>query len=207
MSRRESRTRPRYDARMNAFKALYADGKETAFRELTTADLQPGDVLVQVEYSSLNYKDGLAITGKGKVIRKFPMVPGIDLAGTVLESSSSEYSPGDKVVAVGQGLGETRWGGYSQLQRIASDALDRIPAPLDPLHAMAIGTAGFTSMLSVMGLEHMNVRPSDREVIVTGATGGLGSIAVILLAHLGYKVAASTGRPENHDYLRELGAQ
>lgn len=190
-----------------AFKALYLDGKEAAFRELTTNDLQDGDVLVSVEYSSLNYKDGLAVTGKGKVVRKFPMIPGIDLAGTVIESSSPEYSPGDKVVAVGQGLGETRWGGYSQVQRIASGSLNHIPAPFEPLHAMAIGTAGFTAMLSLLALERMNVHPSEREVIVTGAAGGLGSVAIILLNQLGYKVAASTGRPENHHYLRDLGAQ
>ncbi len=189
------------------FQALYLDGKEpAAFRELTTSDLQDGDVLVSVEYSSLNYKDGLAVTGKGKVIRKFPMIPGIDLAGTVVESASPDYKPGDKVVAVGQGLGETRWGGYAQMQRVTSDALNHIPAPLDTRHAMAIGTAGFTAMLSVLALEKMNVRPGDREVIVTGATGGVGSVAVILLDQLGYKVAASTGRPENHDYLRSLGA-
>ena len=193
--------------RDGAFKAFYLDGKEAGFRELTTSDLQDGDVLVSVEYSSLNYKDGLAITGKGKVVRKFPMVPGIDLAGTVIESNSSDYKPGDKVVAVGQGLGETRWGGYSQMQRIASDALNHIPAALDPMHAMAIGTAGFTAMLSVLALERLNVRPSEREMIVTGAAGGVGSVAVILLNQLGYKVAASTGRPENHDYLREIGAQ
>jgi len=193
--------------RDRAFKALYLDGKEAAFRELGIHDLQDGDVLVSVEYSSLNYKDGLAITGKGKVVRKFPMIPGIDLAGTVIESSSSEYAPGDKVVAVGQGLGETRWGGYSQVQRIVSGALNHIPAPFEPLHAMAIGTAGFTAMLSILALERMNVRPSEREVIVTGAAGGLGSVAVLLLNQLGYKVAASTGRPENHDYLRDLGAQ
>jgi putative YhdH/YhfP family quinone oxidoreductase len=190
-----------------AFQALYLDGKDpAAFRELTTSDLQDGDVLVSVEYSSLNYKDGLAITGKGKVIRKFPMIPGIDLAGTVVESSSPDYKPGDKVVAVGQGLGETRWGGYSQIQRVSSSALNHIPAPLDTLRSMAIGTAGFTAMLAILELERMNVRPSDREVIVTGATGGVGSVAVILLSQLGYKVAASTGRPENHDYLRSLGA-
>src|SRR5260370_5968380 len=113
------------------FQALYLDGKEpAAFRELTTSDLQDGDVLVSVEYSSLNYKDGLAITGKGKVVRKFPMIPGIDLAGTVIESNSPGYSPGDKVVAVGQGLGETRWGGYSQIQRIPPRALHHIPTPL-----------------------------------------------------------------------------
>jgi putative YhdH/YhfP family quinone oxidoreductase len=190
-----------------AFQALYLDGKDpAAFRELTTSDLQDGDVLVSVEYSSLNYKDGLAITGKGKVIRKFPMIPGIDLAGTVVESSSPDYKPGDKVVAVGQGLGETRWGGYSQMQRVSSSALNHIPAPLDTLRSMAVGTAGFTAMLAILELERMNVRPSDREVIVTGATGGVGSVAVILLSQLGYKVAASTGRPENHDYLRSLGA-
>jgi acrylyl-CoA reductase (NADPH) len=190
-----------------AFQALYLDGKgPAAFRDLASNDLQDGDVLVSVEYSSLNYKDGLAITGKGKVVRKFPMIPGIDLAGTVVESSSPDYKPGDKVVAVGQGLGETRWGGYSQMQRVVSQALNHIPAPLDTLHAMAIGTAGFTAMLAILELERMNVRPSDREVIVTGATGGVGSVAVILFIHLGYKVAASTGRPENHDYLSALGA-
>ena len=190
-----------------SFKAYYLDGKEAGFRDLTTSDLQEGDVLVAVDYSSLNYKDGLAITGKGKVIRKFPMIPGIDLAGTVVESAAAEYKPGDKVVAVGQGLGETRWGGFSQIQRIASDALNHIPAPLTPLHAMAIGTAGFTAMLSVLALEKFNIGNSSREVIVTGATGGVGSISVILLKQLGYKVAASTGRPENHEFLRELGVQ
>jgi|SRR5579872_243714 len=189
-----------------AFQALYHDGKDIAFRELTTNDLQDGDVLVSVEYTSLNYKDGLAITGKGKVVRKFPMVPGIDLAGTVIESASGDYKPGDKVVAVGQGLGETRWGGYSQMQRVASDALNHIPAPLDTRRAMAVGTAGFTSMMAILALEKIGVRPGAREMIVTGATGGVGSVAVILLSELGYKVAASTGRPENGDYLRALGA-
>ena len=189
------------------FRALYLDGKEpAAFRELTTSDLQDGDVLVSVEYSSLNYKDGLAITGKGKVIRKFPMIPGIDLAGTVVESASPDYKSGDKVVAVGQGLGETRWGGYAQMQRVTADALNHVPAPLDTRHAMSIGTAGFTAMLAILALERMNVRPGGREMIVTGATGGVGSVAVILLSQLGYNVAASTGRPDNHDYLRALGA-
>ncbi len=192
---------------MNAFNAFYTDGKEAGFRQLTQSDLQDGDVLVSVEYSSLNYKDGLAVTGKGKVIRKFPMIPGIDLAGTVVESGSDEFQPGDKVVAVGQGLGETRWGGYSQMQRISSDALNKIPEPFDPLQAMAIGTAGFTAMLAILALEKFDIANIDREVIVTGATGGVGSVAVLLLHQLGYKVAASTGRPENHDYLRELGAQ
>jgi len=193
--------------RDGTFNAFYTDGKESGFRQLTRGDLQDGDVLVSVEYSSLNYKDGLALTGKGKVIRKFPMIPGIDLAGTVVESSSAEYKPGDKVVAVGQGLGETRWGGYSQMQRVASDALNRIPEPFDPLQTMAIGTAGFTAMLAVMALEKFDIANIEREVIVTGAAGGVGSVAVLLLHQLGYKVAASTGRPENHDYLRGLGAQ
>ena len=192
--------------RNNPFKALVLDGKEAAFRQLTSADLGDGDVLVRVEYSSLNYKDGLAITGKGKVVRKFPMVPGIDLAGEVVESGSAEFSPGQKVVAVGQGLGETRWGGYSQFQRVSSSALNLIPAGLDPCRAMAIGTAGFTAMLSVLALEHAGIKPADREVIVTGAAGGVGSVAIILLHQLGYKVAASTGRPETHEYLKELGA-
>ncbi len=192
---------------MSAFKALYLDGKETAFRRLEPADLKDGDVLIAVEFSSLNYKDGLAVTGKGKVIRKFPMIPGIDLAGTVIESTSRDYTAGDKVVGVGQGLGETRWGGYSQMQRVPAEALNKIPEPFGPREAMAIGTAGFTAMLSVLALEGMNVQPGEREVIVTGATGGVGSIAVMLLNKLGYQVAASTGRPENHDYLRELGAR
>ncbi len=192
---------------MSAFKAFYMDGNEAGFRELQPADLRDGDVLVAVDFSSLNYKDGLAVTGKGKVIRKFPMIPGIDLAGTVVESMSGDYAPGDKVVAVGQGLGETRWGGYSQMQRVPAGVLNKIPAPFGPYEAMAIGTAGFTAMLAILALERMNVQPGEREMVVTGAAGGVGSIAVMLLSGLGYRVAASTGRPENHDYLRELGAR
>jgi len=173
-----------------------------------TDDLLPeGDVLLAVEYSSLNYKDGLAVTGKGKVVRRFPMVPGIDLAGSVVESESAEYRPGDRVLLTGWGIGEQHWGGYSQRQRVRSDWLLPLPDGLDSRQAMILGTAGFTAMLSAMTLEEAGVRPGKGSpVLVTGASGGVGSLAVLLLAALGYEVAAATGRPENHEYLRELGA-
>jgi len=191
------------------FRALYADktdgGYRVDLRDLDDADLR-GDVLVDVAYSSLNYKDGLAITAKGKIIRKFPMVLGIDLAGTVVESSSPDYKPGDRVVGLAHGLGETDWGGYAQRQRVRADALVPLPDKLSFEQSMALGTAGFTAMLCVQALAQMDVRPSEREVVVTGAGGGVGSIAVMLLAKRGHKVAASTGRPELEDYLRGLGA-
>ncbi|MGH9702875.1 MAG: acryloyl-CoA reductase, partial [Candidatus Acidiferrales bacterium] len=193
------------------FTALIAEGSSSqysvALKQIGTDSLPPGDVLVEVQFSSLNYKDALAVTGRGKVIRKFPLVCGIDLAGRVLESSAPDFHPGDEVLAVGQGLGESRWGGFSQLARLAADALLRIPSGLDTKQAMAIGTAGFTAMLSLMALENYGVRPGEKEVLVTGATGGVGSIAVLLLAGAGYKVAASTGRKEFENYLRELGAE
>jgi acrylyl-CoA reductase (NADPH) len=193
------------------FKALVlrqADKQTVAQIEtLSTTDLPDGDVLVAVEYSGLNYKDGLAVTGKGKIVRQFPLVPGIDLAGTVLESASPDYKPGDKVVLTGWGVGERYWGGYSQRQRVRSNWLVPLPAGLDTRQAMAIGTAGFTAMLCVLALEQAGVSPSaDKPVLVTGASGGVGSVAVALLARLGYKVTAVTGRPENQDYLRTLGA-
>lgn len=193
------------------FKALVlrqADKQTVARLEtLSTADLPDGDVLVAVEYSGLNYKDGLAVTGKGKIVRRFPLVPGIDLAGTVLESASPDYKPGDKVVLTGWGVGERYWGGYSQRQRVRSDWLVPLPSGLDTRQAMAIGTAGFTAMLCVLALEQAGVSPAaDKPVLVTGASGGVGSVAVALLAHLGYQVTAVTGRPENQDYLRTLGA-
>ncbi|MFZ2493867.1 MAG: alcohol dehydrogenase catalytic domain-containing protein, partial [Thermoanaerobaculia bacterium] len=175
----------------SSFRALLAektaDGYTVAFRDLTNEDLPAGDLLVDVAYSSLNYKDGLAVTGSGRIIRKFPMVPGIDLAGTVLESTSDEFRPGDRVVAVGQGLGEQSWGGYTQRQRLAADALVALPPALSPKQAMQIGTAGFTAMLCVMALERAGVAPSERPVIVTGAAGGVGSIAVLLLTGRGFK--------------------
>ncbi len=192
------------------FNALLAEGNDSSYTvrmaRLLPDQLPAGDVLVQIDYSSLNYKDGLAITGRGKIIRRFPMVLGIDLAGSVLESSTNEFKPGDRVLAVGQSMSETRWGAYSQLGRFPADVLLHMPESLDAKQAMAIGTAGFTAMLSVIALEQHGIKPSDREMIVTGAAGGVGSIAVLLLAKLGYKVAASTGRPETHQYLRELGA-
>lgn len=194
------------------FRALVLDqddeGKTHAgIRELTESDLPEGDVLINVEYSSLNYKDGLAITGKGKVVRNFPMVPGIDLAGTVLSSESGNYHPGDKVVLTGWGVGEKYWGGYSQRQRVRSEWLAPLPGELSPRDAMAIGTAGFTAMLCVMTLEEAGITPDRGKVLVTGASGGVGSVAVAMLAKLGYEVAAVTGRPEGSDWLKELGAQ
>ena len=185
-----------------------AQGRTQAeVQNLTEADLPEGDVLVAVEYSSLNYKDGLAITGKGKVVRNFPMVPGIDLAGTVLSSESGDYAPGDKVVLTGWGMGEKYWGGYSQRQRVRAEWLTPLPGELSPRDAMAIGTAGFTAMLCIMTLEEAGVTPDKGKVLVTGASGGVGSVAVSILTKLGYEVAAVTGRPEGADWLRELGAK
>jgi acrylyl-CoA reductase (NADPH) len=192
------------------FRALIAEGSRdqytTELKDLPLDALPPGDVLVEVVYSSLNYKDALAVTRQRPVIREFPMVCGIDLAGRVLESSSPDFSAGDEVLAVGQGLGETRWGGYSQRARLPADAVVPLPVRMNLGQAMALGTAGFTAMLALIALEHQGVVPGDREVLVTGASGGVGSIAVALLAGHGYKVAAATGRPESHDYLRTLGA-
>jgi acrylyl-CoA reductase (NADPH) len=194
----------------DAFNALMAEGSSSGYtvtlKQLSKDALPEGDVTVEVAYSSLNYKDGLAVTARGKIIRKFPMVCGIDLAGRVLESSAPEFHRGDDVLAVGQGLGETRWGGYSQRARLPTDVLLHVPAGLSLKRAMAIGTAGFTAMLSLMALEHNGVKPGAKEVIVTGAGGGVGSIAVALLAAKGHKVAASTGRAELHSFLRGLGA-
>ncbi|MCB1784627.1 MAG: oxidoreductase [Gammaproteobacteria bacterium] len=193
------------------FKALVLneeDGKTISqIRRLSTDDLPQGDVLLAVEYSSLNYKDGLAITGKGKIVRAWPMVPGIDLAGRVLESASADYAPGDPVVLTGWGVGEKYWGGYSQRQRVQSQWLVPLPEGLDTRSAMVIGTAGFTAMLCVMALEESGVAPGDGSVLVTGASGGVGSVAVALLSKLGYRVAAVSGKPEAADYLRNLGAQ
>lgn len=195
-------------ATFNALVLNQHDGKTVAeLKELSDSDLPPGEVLVAVEYSSLNYKDGLAVTGKGKIVRRFPLVPGIDLAGTVLESSASAYQPGDRVVLTGWSVGESYWGGYAQRARVRADWLVPLPEKLDSRRAMAIGTAGFTAMLCVMALEQGGVEPgAAKPVLVTGASGGVGGVAVALLAHLGYRVTAVTGRPENESYLRELGA-
>ncbi len=196
----------------DTFKALMLTqddaGKTVAeVRQLTHDDLPEGDVLVAVDYSSLNYKDGLAITGKGgKIVRTWPMVPGVDLAGTVLESDNPDYQAGDKVVLTGWSVGEKYWGGYSQRQRLRSQWLVPLPEGLDSRRAMAIGTAGFTAMLCVMTLEEAGVTPDKGTVLVTGASGGVGSVAVAILAKLGYTVAAVSGRPESEAYLRRLGA-
>ena len=190
------------------FHALVArEPGKASIETLTDADLPEHEVTVDVAYSSLNYKDALGVTGRGRVVRRFPMVLGIDLAGTVAESSNPALVPGTPVVAVGQGLGESEWGGYTQRQRVRADALVPLPAGMTAEQSMQIGTAGFTAMLCVMALERNGVLPGGKaEVLVTGAAGGVGSIAVLLLARLGYRVAASTGRPELEGYLRGLGA-
>lgn len=178
-----------------------------ATESLTDDDLpRDGEVLVDVAYSSLNYKDALAVTGKGRIIRKFPIVLGIDLAGTVVESRVAEFKPGDRIAGTGQNLGEMDWGGYTQRECVRAEAIVPLPDALSFEQAMQIGTAGVTAMLCVMALAQNDVRPSDREVIVTGAGGGVGSLAVLILAGRGYQVAASTGRAELSDYLRDLGA-
>lgn len=175
-------------------------------RQLTDADLPEGDVTVDVAYSSLNYKDGLAVTGKGRIARSFPMVCGIDLAGTVASSDSPDWSVGDEVVLTGWGLSETHPGGYTTRQRVRSEWLVARPDGLSLSQTMAIGTAGLTAMLCVLALEGAGMTPADGEVLVTGAAGGVGSVAVAVLARLGYSVTASTGRTATHDYLRGLGA-
>ena len=184
------------------------DGKPKAgFREIGRDALPDHDVLVEVAYSSLNYKDGLAVSGKGRIARRLPMVAGIDLAGTVVESRSPSWAPGDRVVVNGWGLSETEWGGFSRFQRLKPEWLIRLPDAFSLKEAMAIGTAGYTAALCVDALEQWGaIQPGKGEVLVTGAAGGVGSTAVSLLASKGYVVVASTGRAETHDYLRELGA-
>lgn len=181
------------------------DGPVGAIEQLTDSDLPEGDVTVAIEYSSLNYKDGMALTGAGRVVRSYPMVPGIDLAGTVVASESPDFAVGDEVISTGFGVGERYWGGYSERQRVRSEWLVKRPEAMSALTAMSIGTAGFTAMLCVMAVED-GVGPDDGPVLVTGAAGGVGSVAVALLAQLGFEVTAVTGRPETHDYLAALGA-
>lgn len=196
---------------METFRALLlqqtADGVSPEFTNLTDNDLPAGDTLINVTYSSLNYKDGLSITGRGKIARHFPMVPGIDLVGSVVESADPRLLAGTHVVVNGFGLGETHWGGYAQRARVRGDMCVVLPDGIPTGMAAAIGTAGYTAQLAVMALERNGAHPDKGPILVTGATGGVGSIAIMLLAALGYEVAASTGREAEHgDYLRGLGA-
>lgn len=193
-----------------AFKALLLSktdgGQEAAWTELDEADLMDGDVTIRVTHSTLNYKDGLAITGKAPIVRRWPMIPGIDLAGIVERSDSTDYRPGNAVLVNGWGLGETHYGGYAGMARVKAEWLVPVPAPFTPADCMAIGTAGYTAMLCVLALEAHEVAPDKGPVVVTGAAGGVGSVAVAVLARLGYEVAAVTGRPSEADYLKGLGA-
>lgn len=181
-------------------------GVYASMQTLSMADLPEGEVLVRVAYSSLNYKDGLALTGQGKILRSYPMVPGIDLVGTVEESQADEFRPGDAVVMTGCGAGEYRWGGYAQLARVKAEWLVPLPPTINPQQAMGVGTAGFTAMMCVLALEEHGLKPGGRPVVVSGAAGGVGSIAIAILARLGYHAVASTGREEEATYLRHLGA-
>ncbi len=183
------------------------DGKIAArIAEVEESALPQGEVTVAVRYSTLNYKDGMILNGIGRLVRTYPHVPGVDFAGTVEASSSPRWKPGDAVILTGWRVGEARWGGYAEKARVDAGQLVRLPAGMSAKHAMAIGTAGFTAMLAVMALEEHGLKGGADEVLVTGAAGGLGSVAVALLAKLGHRVVASTGRPETHDYLQKLGA-
>lgn len=195
---------------MDRFKALLVskgdEGQKVEWTEMGVADLMPGDVTVRVSHSTVNYKDGLAITGKGPVIRRWPMIPGIDFAGTVVASESADVRGGDEVVLNGWGVGETHYGGYAQMARLKAEWLVPKPPAFPSAQTMAIGTAGYTAMLCVMALEDHGVKPASGPVLVTGAAGGVGSVAIALLARLGYTVHASTGRREEEAYLKSLGA-
>ena len=195
---------------MQRIKALVAskgeNGPSLAWQELAEGDLMEGDVVVRVSHSTVNYKDGLAITGKAPVIRRWPMIPGIDFAGRVVSSSHQDWKAGDEVILNGWGCGETHFGGYAQLARVKGDWLVAKPAQLSAAETMAIGTAGYTAMLCVLALERHGVKAGSGPVVVTGAAGGVGSIAIALLAKLGYQVIASTGRATEADYLKGLGA-
>lgn len=191
------------------FKALLADknddGTTISVTDVDEADLHEGDVTVAVEYSTVNFKDGMALTG-GPVLRNHPVIPGIDFAGTVESSDNGAFAAGDKVVLNGWGVGEGHHGGYAQKARVKSEWLVALPDGLDTRQAMAIGTAGYTAMLAVLGLEHNGVSPDDGDILVTGAAGGVGSVSIALLSKLGYRVVASTGRASEADYLKGLGA-
>jgi acrylyl-CoA reductase (NADPH) len=195
---------------LGTFKAIRIDkadkGTTVALTEFDEADLMDGDVTIRVEWSTLNYKDGLAVTGKAPVVRRFPMIAGIDLAGTVEQSSHPQWKAGDKVICNGWGMGETHLGAYAEKARVKGDWLVRLPEGMSAREAMAIGTAGYTAMLSVLALEKQGLTPKDGPIVVTGAAGGVGSVAIAVLSKLGYHVIASTGRMAEADYLKSLGA-
>lgn len=195
---------------MATFKAIRIDkadkGTTAALTQFDEAELMDGDVTVRVEWSTLNYKDGLALSGKAPVVRRFPMIAGIDFAGTIEQSSHPQWKAGDKVVCTGWGMGETHLGAYAEKARVKGDWLVALPQGLSARDAMAIGTAGFTAMLSVLALEKHGLSPKSGPVVVTGAAGGVGSVATAVLSKLGYHVIASTGRPSEADYLKEIGA-
>jgi acrylyl-CoA reductase (NADPH) len=192
------------------FKAIVIDktdgGQTAGLADFDEANLMDGDVTVRVEWSTVNYKDGLSVTGKAPIARRFPMIAGIDLAGSVEASTDPAWKPGDKVIVNGWGLGETHLGAYAEKARVKGEWLVRLPASMSTRDAMAIGTAGYTAMLAVMALERHGLTPASGPLVVTGAVGGVGSVAVAILAKLGFAVTASTGRPEEADYLKGLGA-
>lgn len=195
---------------MGTFKAVRIDkadkGTTVALTQFDEAELMDGDVTVRVEWSTVNYKDGLAVTGKAPVVRRFPMIAGIDFAGTVEASSNPNWKPGDKVIGNGWGMGETHLGAYAEKTRVKGDWLVRLPAGMTTRDAMAVGTAGYTAMLSVLALEKHGLKPADGPIVVTGAAGGVGSVAIAVLSKLGYQVIASTGRTSEEGYLKGLGA-
>ncbi len=195
---------------MSTFRAIRIDktdsGTQASFVDFDRADLMDGDVTVRVSHSTVNYKDGLALTGKSPVVRRFPMIPGIDFAGVVEASSHPEFKLGDSVILNGWGVGETHLGGYAQVARVSGDWLVPLPAGMSAAESMAVGTAGYTAMLCLMALERHGMKPSDGPALVTGAAGGVGSVAVALLKQAGWRVIASTGRPEEEAYLKGLGA-
>jgi acrylyl-CoA reductase (NADPH) len=195
----------------DTFKAILVSRDENKkqsvdITDMTESELMEGDVTVAVEATTINYKDGLAITGKAPVVRRWPMIPGIDFAGTVLSSSHADWKKGDKVVLNGWGVGETHYGGFAGRARVSGDWLVPLPASMSANDAMAVGTAGYTAMLSVMALEGHGIKPDSGPVVVTGAAGGVGSVAISILSTLGYHVIASTGRTSEEDYLKDLGA-
>ena len=195
---------------MSHFKALVIDKvgetQSVGVRSVDRTEMMAGDTLVRVSHSTINYKDGLAITGRSPVVRRFPMVPGIDFAGVIEETTDPRYASGDAVILNGWGVGEAHWGAHAQLARVPGDWLIPLPAAFTPAQAMAIGTAGYTAMLAVIALERHGLAPTQGPAIVTGAAGGVGSVAVALLAKLGWRVIAATGRVDESDYLKRLGA-